>query len=343
MNKRILNFKDFVNESTKQYSAVKANEALGEILLNDILKSRRYLSESDKVIFLAHLSEASINENLLDTIKGAVDKLKQVGGDIKADVLNKIETVVQSAKDFSSYIADLFTNMFKKILDYFNKKTEAVVAKGVDAIKSGKLKVEKASFNQLKKEKNYLQEIITFLTIEFPKMVINNLKTVFSKKLIEESLNFKGDDLFEDEHGDPKFGFMSQMANSLAKIPPFSLVSKIESIVAASTEKLLFYFSEFTKALGGPGPYEFVALSGIIGFIVGLEAEHKMKEWLLHNAMGLLTAEGLLKFIPFAKQFIMILGTVSLIVGTVHLIDHIIEIEGLDNHEEKPPVIAPVV
>jgi hypothetical protein len=266
-----------------------------------------------------------LDENILDNIKKGWDKAKEIGVNVKDNVAQKIDKVITNAKAFAQYIADLFKQAFDKILGFFMKKYEPLKSKCLKAAQEGKIKIEK---NQIKNEMTMLSDTVKFWLKEFPKKVYDAITGTFAKEIVKESFS---DDRFinilaESTISDIKIKATEYFNNALDKIkhvPPFKQLHDIEHLAAHGAEKFLNNFSSFTKNMGGPGTYNFVAISAIFGIIVELYAKDKAGKMLNLVKGGIeeiVTSEWVLNMIPAAKLIVTSIGYVALLITVIEII-----------------------
>jgi len=122
----------------------------------------------------------------------------------------------------------------------------------------------------------------------------------------------------ESEGGIP---FVSTIAHKMHHIPPFNLLDKVkqgaEKIAGGTLNKFSYYA---TKLAGASGPYEFVALSAIIGIIAEVQFKGVTKHALLNAIPGLGTIAS-------------IISNAAMALAVIGIIESLISSEG--GHDKK--------
>ena len=94
-------------------------------------------------------------------------------------------------------------------------------------------------------------------------------------------------------------------------IPPFNLLDKVkqaaEKVAKGTLGKLSYYATELA---GAPGPFEFIALAGIIGIIAEVQVKGAAKHALLHAVPGLGTVASIISNVAMLLAVIGIIEAV---------------------------------
>lgn len=298
--------------------------AVGYALLQDILEARKFLTTDEKRQLVIMVSASSVvNENLIGKIHDGVKRLRQIGGVIKDEALAKIEQLATKAQGFADWMANALSSLSTRSLEFFKTKF-------AKSAKATVLKIQKndkiiyGKFDTFKKEVDQIKETTSFWLTEFPKQMATNVKTLFSKYLVKESLT-------ESEHGDghdhPDFGFVSKATDALLKLPPFSLLKNVHDWASFAVEKILFLFSQLTAKLGGPGIFQWTLLPYVVGAFIEVHLEGKIHHFLDHIIEEAFQAEKLLKLLPGVKQILEIIGYVAMFLTIIEVCTELIDWE----------------
>ena len=332
---KVLSFNDFIGESKKTVRAhiqKEVSSAIGEVAWQGLFVGN-YLTETEKT----HLRSLNLqntdnllDESLLRSIRDGLNQIKD--SKIGAAIVAKLDHVVHKASSFAQYISRMWTNAYDKLLGYFVKKYDGVKKEVISALTTGK-ELAKLDYTSMKDELAHLKETISWWLKNFVKTINDAIVNAFSKKLIAECLNvgtdilerlnsFTPEKLFEeDEKG--MFGFLNKVTSAIEKMPPFNLLAHVKHIAESGSKKFLTKFSDVTKEFGGPGVYEFVAVSAVAGFFI----EYFVKHLAIGGAEEVLSSEAILRFLPMAGSLLTVIEIVALVVALVDTLDTIVEIE----------------
>lgn len=302
------------------------------------LNNTGFFSKQEKALLesvLKGIDLTTLNESLLDSLKKGIDKVKDVAKDLKGQAIEKVESLIKSAKDFANWIADIFSKAFDKIIGFFKKKYEPAKKAAIEGIKSGKLKFD-VSKDNVKNEIKSLGLTISYWIKDFPKMMVDAIKNIFSKKLIEESFKAnEGDLILELSKFDSKFinsllesekmdmpeleqsghfSFLNKVEHILHKVPPFSILHKVKILAEKGTEFLLNGLSKLTKEIGGPGAFDFILIPAAVSFLVDYNLHHISNHFMETIIEEMLKGEWTLRLIPGAKALYHTLGYIGLII-----------------------------
>lgn len=110
--------------------------------------------------------------------------------------------------------------------------------------------------------------------------------------------------------GGPKIPFVSSIAASVNKIPPFSLLYKVKNLAKDVTGGMLGTLSKYaTELAGAPGPYTFVALATLIGVAAEVYVKHKASHSLVHLVPGLGTIVGIAGNVAYCLALVAVIET----------------------------------
>jgi len=328
---RVKKFSDFIQESNEFKKEIQ--QTISMKIWEGIFYSS-YLTEQEKTwlkncIKTENIQNEYLSESLLDTIKKGIRSLKD--SDIGKSVIDKLSTLVQNAKSFSIYLSDLLKKSYDKILGYFVKKFDSPKKVFIEGIKKDKTKIKTLAKN-IRHEQKLLTETISFWLKDIPKILYDSIRGIYSKEIIKECMEYNGDFIFElskfnllyeSEEQKGIYAFLNKITHKLEKIPPFNLLKKIQDIGESGSNLFLTKFSELTKKLGGPGVYEFVAISSIAGFFF----EYYVKNLALSGVDEILGKEIILRFIPMASSIVHSLMFTALIISILDTIRSIYELE----------------
>lgn len=327
-----MNFKDIKPEHIEN--------AIGYALLEDILQANNFLTLSEKKAFIAMFSKTdALNENLIGRIKDGVKKLRQLGGVIKDEALQKIEQLAGKAQDFADWMATALSGLAERSLGFFKAKFDRSKQACLDKVKKhGTIAKDKTS--TLRKEMDQLKETTVFWSTDFPKMIAEKVKSLFSKYLVKESLQHvreAHDDKKHHQHAD--FGFVTKATEALLKFPPFNLLASVHEYSSLAAEKIMFLFSQLTAKIGGPGIYRWVILPFVLGAFIETHLEGKIHHFMDDMIEKAFESETLLKLLPGVRQVLEVVGYVAMFVTIVEVCQSIIDAEEKEdelNSEHKP-------
>lgn len=322
MAEKILGFDDFMKESKKATREVVRREvkaAVGEFAWEG-LTSTGYLTVRES-LWLAEHSKGfeRLDESLLGQLR---DKIKSVRDtQIGQEVYAKVSKVYDRASTFTKYLISQFSKFFDKALGYFVKKFEPAKKALLQDIKTGKVRIGNAKENIAKDIKS-LSETVSFWLKNFQTMYTKAMEKIFSKELLKEALHTDArlfDALLEVESKPEEsakgvvFDVIDKITHRIESVPPFSTLSKVKNIAQTGTSKMLHAFSNITKSMGGPGVYDFVAISAITGFFV----EYYVKHIAVGGIESILGAEAVLRFLPMASELVHAVTIIALCVATI--------------------------
>ena len=331
-NKKVLRFDDFIKGEAGQVRKQVFRQV--EAAMWPGLFVGNYLTEAEKVWLKAYLvgrKVSNVSESLMDIIRDGVDKMKN--SDIGKAVAQKLGSLVDNGMKFASYLADLILRAWDKILAFFMKKFEAPKKALINDIKTGKFKGKLIKQN-LNKDIHDLGDTTKFWLTTMPNKIAASVKDFYTKDLVREALSNSADIIKLISEFNPAsvneglFSFLDSITQQIAKVPPFSALTKIKDVAADKTNAMLVKFSEMTKAAGGPGVYTFAAISAIVAFFV----EYFVKTASVSAVDDILASETVLRFLPLARTIIITIEVVALCVAIIETTKEIGELEfGLEN------------
>lgn len=222
-----------------------------------------------------HVNEASVVARLRDKYAAAVQTAKERGKSALSDAQRKIVQMGGSVVNVVRAIVARVSSFVSEVFSAARSRVNAVVAEKRDSIAKV---VQKGDKKLIVTEVGHLRKIVSAVigymrsglrrdvakgSMEAATME-EGLVAALSSSLVAEVLR-SGLPLLESEGGVP---FASAIAHRLHKVPPFSLLHKIEDGAEKVAAGVLNKFSYYaTKIADAPGPYEFVALAAVIGVL----------------------------------------------------------------------------
>ena len=317
------------------------DNAIGYMLIEHILESKTILTLREKKCFSAMMqSNGFLTENLIGKIHAGVKKLRQIGGDIKDESLEKIEHLASEAQRFANWMARALVGLSTRSMQYFKTQFEKSKEDCLEKLKKDGKGVKDKS-EALQKELDQMKETTDFWINDFPKLMEQRVQTLFSKYLVKESL----EDSDNKEGGQPDYGFISRATSALVKLPPFNLLDKVHDWSNMNSEKIMFLFSQLTAKLGGPGIYRFNILPSVCSKLVSSHMEGKVHHFLQHMTDEAFEAEKLLKLLPGVKMILETYGYVALFVAVSEVSATYIDDQNSQSgdegeHQEQQPVAS---
>ena len=245
-----------------------------------------YLTPTEKSWFKSFLSQNQIksellNESFIDKIHDVFQQSQQRGTKlaqkIGANTIKKLKNLSQSAQKFTDYLVGKMEELWSYALDRYGKNKKKQKAEIKEAILKNKEKLIKNKENlgtTLKKDVQEFKETINWWIQDFSKSLFEVAKEEINKLLIKESLTWKGEMVTELVEFNPeelneglRFGWLSKIAHSLAKIPPFSYLVEIREKATQEFGVFLANISDLTQKVGGPGTFAFTGLAIVLGAV----------------------------------------------------------------------------
>jgi hypothetical protein len=259
-------------------------------------KGKQALTSSQEMIL-------KLGGNIMNVIKLMISKLKEWIG----SMFNAAKSVYAKAVQGKS-------DEIKKHLDSAGEKTKVLIVKEVK-----QLKVVASSLG-------------TWLTSGFSSEAVKAAAEVAKSDDVKESFELtillalnesvkSGEidftDLLEGDHGDDhgheggiNVPYLTPIVHKLHNFPPFSSLHKVKEIIEKGAKKGLEKLSVWaTELTGAPGPFEFVALAGLIGILGEIQFKGVAKHAILHAVPGLKTVASIISNVAMAMAFYAIIET----------------------------------
>jgi hypothetical protein len=250
-------------------------------------------------------------ENLINKMKAKFDAAVQVAKEKGKQALSKSQEVIIKLGGKIASIIKLIVEKLKEWVDAAWTAAKAAYASGAQSkIKEITAAIEKKSeesknllLKEVKQGKQVVSATVGWITSGFVKDTAKAAQEAASEDVKEafeiailDSINeaiINGDIDFRelvqesDEHA-AGIPFVSAIAHKMHHIPPFNLLDKVkqaaEKVAKGTLGKLSYYATELA---GAPGPFEFIALAGIIGIIAEVQVKGIAKHALLNAVPGL--------------------------------------------------------
>lgn len=257
-------------------------------------------------------------ENLISKMKAKFDAAVEVAKEKGKQALSKSQEVIIKLGGKIASIIKLIVEKLKEWVDTAWTAAKAAYQSGVQAkAKEISAAIEKKSeesknllLKEVKQGKQVVSATVGWITSGFVKDTATAAQQAASEDVKEafeiailDSINeaiINGDiDFIElvqesDEHA-AGIPFVSAIAHKMHHIPPFNLLDKVkqaaEKVAKGTLGKLSYYATELA---GAPGPFEFIALAGIIGIIAEVKVKGAAKHALLHAVPGLGTVASII-------------------------------------------------
>ena len=314
---KVLRFDDFIkNEATEVRQQVFRQV---ESVIWPGLFRGNYLTDAEKNWLRTYMTDkkaANVSESVMSILRDGIEKMKST--EIGQAVAQKLGTLLDNGVKFANYLGDLIQRAWDKILAFFIKKYDVTKKLVIREMQSGKLRGIVIKEN-IQKDINDLGETAKFWLTTIPGKIVSTIKEFYTKDVVREALENSSDIISILATFDPNnvseglFGFLDGISQKIAKYPPFNALTKIKDLSAEKTEKFLVKFSEITKIAGGPGIFEFAAISAIAGFFI----EYYVKHIALEGVDDILSSEAILRIVPMSRQIISAIEIVALIVAIV--------------------------
>ena len=272
-------------------------------------------------------------ENLISKMKAKFDAAVEVAKEKGKQALSKSQEVIIKLGGKIASIIKLIVEKLKEWVDTAWTAAKAAYQSGVQAkAKEISAAIEKKSeesknllLKEVKQGKQVVSATVGWITGGFVKDTATAAQQAASEDVKEafeiailDSINeaiINGDIDFRelvqesDEHA-AGIPFVSAIAHKMHHIPPFNLLDKVkqaaEKVAKGTLGKLSYYATELA---GAPGPFEFIALAGIIGIIAEVKVKGAVKHALLHAVPGLGTIASIISNVAMLLAVIGILET----------------------------------
>jgi hypothetical protein len=252
-------------------------------------------------------------ENLISKMKAKFDAAVEIAKEKGKQALTTSQEVIIKLGGKIASIIKLIVEKLKEWVDAAWTAAKSAYASGAQSkIKEITAAIEKKSeesknllLKEVKQGKQVVSATVGWITSGFVKDTAKAAQEAASEDVKEafeiailDSINeavINGDidftDLVKesDDHGHgPSIPFVSAIAHKMHHIPPFNLLDKVkqaaEKVAKGTLGKLSYYATELA---GAPGPFEFLALAGIIGIIAEVQVKGIAKHALLNAIPGL--------------------------------------------------------
>jgi hypothetical protein len=275
-------------------------------------------------------------ENLISKMKAKFDAAVEVAKEKGKQALTKSQEVIIKLGGKIASIIKLIVEKLKEWVDAAWTAAKSAYASGAQSkIKEITAAIEKKSdesknllLKEVKQGKQVVSATVGWITSGFVKDTAKAAQEAASEDVKEafeiailNSINeavINGDidftDLVKesDAHG-PSIPFVSAIAHKMHHIPPFNLLDKVkqaaEKVAKGTLGKLSYYATELA---GAPGPFEFLALAGIIGIIAEVQVKGIAKHALLHAVPGLGTVASIISNVA---MLLAVIGIIEAVMG----------------------------
>jgi len=267
-------------------------------LINDAFLNENFLQKAKDRYNTLKDKISSQGKEALDKISDASKNLLKIGGDILkpiSQIIAKMGELIKKAWDRAQPIVqaavDKAMPVLKKRLksisdDISRRKTliseltnvKTMSGHGVKVIKGGYVEIlNKAAVNAAKSdESNSFTNMLYCSAINAATELIQN---GYGVAKIQEELELYDEILLEggDKKGGLNIPFVTAIMTKIGNTPPFKYFHQLEGIVAEKVNSVLDRASIYIHKLGGPGPYKFAIIGGLVGVVVGYKAESLAK------------------------------------------------------------------
>jgi hypothetical protein len=275
-------------------------------------------------------------ENLISKMKAKFDAAVEIAKEKGKQALTKSQEVIIKLGGKIASIIKLIVEKLKEWVDAAWTAAKSAYASGAQSkIKEITAAIEKKSdesknllLKEVKQGKQVVSATVGWITSGFVKDTAKAAQEAASEDVKEafeiailNSINeavINGDidftDLVKesDAHG-PSIPFVSAIAHKMHHIPPFNLLDKVkqaaEKVAKGTLGKLSYYATELA---GAPGPFEFLALAGIIGIIAEVQVKGIAKHALLHAVPGLGTVASIISNVA---MLLAVIGIIEAVMG----------------------------
>ena len=327
----------------KSYEGFIANKRLVESrrqvivnVLEQFEEIRPIMNEALLIVEFGIFDEGFDNlneENLITKMKAKFDAAVEVAKEKGKQALTTSQEVIIKLGGKIASIIKLIVEKLKEWVDAAWTAAKSAYQSGVQSkAKEIAAAIEKKSeesknllLKEVKQGKQVVSATAAWVTSGFVKDTAKAAQEASSEDIKEafeiailDSINeavINGDidftDLVQesDGHG-PSIPFVSAIAHKMHHIPPFNILDKVkqaaEKVAKGTLDKLSYYATELA---GAPGPFEFVALAGIIGIIAEVKVKGIAKHALLHAVPGLGTVASIISNVAMLLAVIGIVET----------------------------------
>lgn len=239
-------------------------------------KGKQALSSSQEMIL-------KLGGNIMNVIKLMISKLKEW-----------ITSMLGAAKSVYNKAVQGKSDEIKKHLDGAGEKTKVLIVKEVKQLKAvtsslgswiaggfmgevAKGAAEAAKSDEVKES--------------FELAMLAHLNEAVKSGELDFTDLLEGDHGDDHGHGDGlNIPYLTPLVHKLHHVPPFSQLHNVKELIGKAAKTGLDKLSLWaTKLAGAPGPFEFVALAGLIGIIGEVQFKGVAKHAILHAVPGLKT------------------------------------------------------
>jgi gas vesicle protein len=311
-------------------------------LINDAFLNENFLQKAKARYDSLKDKISSKGKEALDKVSDASKNLLKIGGDILKPISqiiakmgelikkawDKTQSIVQEALD--NAMPELKKRLKSLVKDGNGRKNLITELINVKSMSGAGVKIiigeyvemlNKAADTAAKSdESNSFTNVLYCSAINAATELIQN---GYGVAKIQEELKLYDETLLESEHGSGGLNipFVSAIMKKLGNVPPFKYFHKLEATVAKTVNSGLDRASIFISKIGGPGPYKFLVIGGLVGVVAGYKAESLTKEAIFsdHGAkiLGFVIpgASVIYSIIKYTGLALAVYGVVSEIVG----------------------------
>jgi hypothetical protein len=311
-------------------------------LINDAFLNENFLQKAKDRYNTLKDKISSKGKEALDKVSDASKNLLKVGGDILKPISqiiakmgelikkawDKTQSIVQEALD--NAMPELKKRLKSLVKDGYGKKNLITELINVKSMSSAGVKIIKGEYVEMlnkaadtaakSDESNSFTNMLYCSAINAATELIQN---GYGVAKIQEELKLYDEELLEGEHSSVGLNipFVSAIMKKIGNTPPFKYFHKIEAVVAEKVNSGLDRASIFINKIGGPGPYKFSVIGGLVGVVAGYKAEELSKNAIFsdHGAKILgfvIPGAGVIySIIKYTGLALVVYGVVSEIIG----------------------------
>jgi gas vesicle protein len=311
-------------------------------LINDAFLNENFLQKAKARYDSLKDKISSKGKEALDKVSDASKNLLKVGGDILKPISQIIAKMGELIKNAWDKAQSIIQEALDSTMPELKKRIKSLVKSGdgkknliseltnVKSMSGAGVKIIKGEYVSMinkaadtaakSDESNSFTNLLYCSAINAATELIQN---GYSVAKIQEELKLYDEVLLEGEHssGGLNIPFVSAIMKKIANIPPFKYFHKLEAAVAEKVNSGLDRASIFINKIGGPGPYKFLVIGGLVGVVAGYKAESLTKEAIFsdHGAKILgfvIPGAGVIySIIKYTGLALAVYGVVSEIVG----------------------------
>jgi hypothetical protein len=332
------------NLMTEDYSPIllEAIDTGNYQLINDTFLNENFLQKAKARYDSLKDKISSKGKEALDKVSDASKNLLKVGGDILkpiSQIIAKMGELIKKAweraqaiikESLDNAMPELKKRIKSLIKSGDSKKSLIAELTNVKSMSSAGVKIIKGDYVAMlgkaadtaakSDESDSFASMMYCSAINAATELIQN---GYGVAKIQEELKLYDETLLESEHGSGGLNipFVSAIMKKLGNVPPFKYFHKLEATVAKKVNSGLDRASIFISKIGGPGPYKFLVIGGLVGVVAGYKAESLTKEAIFsdHGAkiLGFVIpgASVIYSIIKYTGLALAVYGAVSEIVG----------------------------